>query len=307
MPALTNATRHREPWASRGSASAQVIGWAIVVLLHLGPGVATSHAAEQADRSPAIADGETTHYPSGGAQIETYVARPKPPGKHPAVMIVHDDLGLNDAMRNIAQLFARAGFVAFTPNLASRGARGLPPASGTMGAATLNRLGLPPSQTVNDLLAGFKVLQQDTDVDASKISAIGLGWGGYRVWKMAEQLPTLYRGVVFYGVTPTEDEISTIHAPILGHYAQYDFILTASVLKTRKQLGQKFTFHIYPTTRGFLGGGSANSALDIAALAGEVDLYALETSRKTERPAPSTGDTRHARLALERTLAFLRN
>lgn len=281
---------------------------AIALALLLGPtGAANQAAAGQANPSAAIADGETIRYPSGGAQIETYVARPKPPGKHPAVIVVHDDLGLNDPVRNIAQLFARAGFVAFAPNLASRGGRALPPASGTMGASTLNRLGLPPAQTVNDLLAGFKFLQQDPGVDLSRISAIGLGWGGYRVWKMAEQLPTLHRGVVFYGVTPTEDEVSAITAPMLGHYAQYDFILTASVLKTKKQLGQKFNYYIYPSARGFLGGGSASSALDMAALAGEVDLYALEADRKSQRAEPGRGDTRPARLALERTLAFLRN
>ena len=125
--------------------------------------------------------------------------------------------------------------------------------------------------------------------------------------KMAEQLPSLHRGVVFYGVTPTEDEVARITTPFLGHYAQYDFILTASVVKTKKQMGERFTYHIYPTTRGFFGGGSAGSALDIAALAGEVDLYALEADKKTERVTASKGDARPARVALERTLAFLRN
>lgn len=248
-----------------------------------------------------------TRYPSGGVQIETYVVRPGISGARPAVIVVHDDLGLNEAVRNIAQIFARAGFVAFAPNLASRGGAQLPPASGTQGAGTLNRLGLSPTQSVTDLVAAFRFLQQDGGVDASKISAVGLGWGGYRVWKMAEQLPGLHRGVVFYGVTPTEDEIARITTPFLGHYAQYDFILTASVLKTKKQMGEKFTYHIYPTTHGFFGGGSAGSALDIAALAGEVDLYALEADKKTERVTASKPDARPARVALERTLAFLRN
>ena len=100
MPALTTATRPRQPWASRTSTSAQVTGWAIVVALHLGPGVATNHAAEQGDRSPAIADGETIRYPSGNAQIEAYIARPKSPGQYPAVIVVHDDLGLNNPVRS---------------------------------------------------------------------------------------------------------------------------------------------------------------------------------------------------------------
>jgi carboxymethylenebutenolidase len=272
--------------------------------------LATPIVAAQQPRgsaSAAAVDSDTIRYSSGTAQIETYVARPKTTGKHPAIIVVHDDLGLNDAIRNIAQLFARAGFVAFAPNLASRGTAALPPTSGTMGERTQNRLGLPPAQTVNDLLAAFAYVQQDANVEATKISAVGLGWGGYRVWKMAERLPALHRGVIFYGVTPTEDEITTINTPILGHYAQYDFVLTASVLKTKKQLGQKFTYYVYPTTRGFFGGGSANSALDIAALTGEADIEALQADRKAERTTPTKGDTPPARQALERTLAFLRN
>jgi carboxymethylenebutenolidase len=261
--------------------------------------------AQQGGQPEAVS--ETTRYPSGSAQIEAYIARPKVPGKHPGVIIVHDDLGLNDPIRGLAGLFARAGFVALAPNLASRGTGVVPAASGTQGAGSLNRLGLPPNQTVNDLVAAFKFLQQDAGIDASKISAVGLGWGGYRVWKLAQQIPTLHRGVVFYGVTPTEDDIAKINTPILGHYAQYDFLLTASVLKTKKQLGQKFTYHIYPTTRGFFGGGSAQSALDMAALAGEVDLYAIEAEQKTKKAAPTTGDSAPARQALQRTLAFLRN
>jgi len=91
----------------------------------------------------------------------------------------------------------------------------------------------------------------------------------------------------------------------LGHYAQYDFLLTASVLKTQKQLGKTFTYYIYPTDRGFFGGGSSGSAADLAALAGEVDLYALEADKTIRKAA--AGDAPPAKLALQRTLAFLRN
>ena len=244
-------------------------------------------------------------YPSRADQIEAFVSRPKTGGRHPAVVVVHDDLGLNDAIRSVTQVLAQAGFVAFAPNLASRGPGTLPPASGTQGAGTANRLRLPVVQTVNDVVAAFQFLQQDAGVDAARISAIGFGFGGYRVWKMAQQLPALHRAVVFYAVTPTEDAISTINTPVLGHYAQYDFVLTASVLKTQKQMGKKFTYYIYPADHGFFG-GSSGGALDIAALAGVIDVPFVDADKKTQKAPVGTPDAA-ARLAFQRTLAFLKN
>ena len=250
-------------------------------------------------------DSETVRYPSRADQIEAFVSRPKTGGRHPAIVVVHDDLGLNDAIRSVTQVMAQAGFVAFAPNLASRGPGTLPPASGTQGAGTANRLRLPVVQTVNDVVAAFQFLQQDAGVDAARISAIGFGFGGYRVWKMAQQLPALHRAVVFYAVTPTEDAISTINTPVLGHYAWYDFVLTASVLKTQKQMGKKFTYYIYPADHGFFG-GSSGGALDIAALAGVIDVPFVDADKKTQKAPVGTPDAA-ARLAFQRTLAFLKN
>lgn len=263
-------------------------------------------ATAQAPRQAAAVDAQTVKYPSGNAQIESYIARPRTPGKHPAIIVVHDDLGLNEPIRNVARLFAQAGFVALAPNLLSRG--GAAPAQPAMGPQRPPASRLPVNQTVQDVRAGFTFLEKDAGVDATKISAIGLGWGGFRVWRLAQQVPTLHRAVVFYGVTPSDDQLGKISAPVLGHYAQYDFLLTASVLKTQKQLGKKFTYHVYPTDRGFFGGGSSGSAIDITALAGEVDLFALSAPGSApQKAAPGRAEAAPARLALERTLAFLRN
>jgi dienelactone hydrolase len=58
-------------------------------------------------------------------------------------------------------------------------------------------------------------------------------------------------------VTPTDDDrLRTIRTPILGHYAERDYLITARVLKTKKLLGERFTYHIYPTVPGFFGGGT---------------------------------------------------
>jgi hypothetical protein len=72
-----------------------------------------------------------------------------------------------------------------------------------------------------------------------------------RVWQLAQSTPVLHRAVVFYGVTPTnDDQLRTITTPILGHYAELDYLITARVLKTKQLLGDRFTYYIYPTVPG---------------------------------------------------------
>jgi carboxymethylenebutenolidase len=292
-----------------------MVSWKLSLAIALTAGVVTAYAfsgtsgsaATFERQAPAAADvdAKTVHYPSGGASIEAYVARPKSAGKPPAVVIVHDDQGLNDAIREIARQFAAAGFVALAPNLASRPGRA--PAAQQRGAGTGQQgsplTELPLNQTVEDVKAAFAFAQTDPGVDATKISAVGFGWGGWRAFKMAEQIPTLYRAVVFYGTTPTDDQLSQIRAPILGHYAEYDFQTTAGVLVTKRRLGDKFTYHIYADTdRGFFGGSSG--AIDFITITRGRDDAA---DRAAGGDKSQTGAAAAGRLAWERTLAFLRS
>src|SRR3979490_1023976 len=65
-------------------------------------------------------DAATVQYDSGGVKIDAYVAKPKGGGKNPAVIVIHDNQGLNDPMREVARQFAAAGFVSRPPDGASR-------------------------------------------------------------------------------------------------------------------------------------------------------------------------------------------
>ena len=210
----------------------------------------------QAAQSLRAVDAQPIQYPSGDATIDAYIARPQGASKHPAVIVLHDDLGLNNRFRELTRQFAQAGFITLAPHFPSRSKtpasepREGPPQRGAVA-------GLDWQDTIEDLRAGFTFLQQDSGVDAARISAVGVGWGEFRVWKLAEETPALHRAVVFYGVTPTDDDrLRAIRTPVLGHYAQRDYLITARVLKTKKLLGEKFTYYIYPTVPGFFGGGT---------------------------------------------------
>ena len=245
-------------------------------------------------------EAETVRYASGSAEIAGYLARPAGDGgRRPAVVLVHDDQGLTDAVRNAVRFLAAEGFVVLAPDLVSRLPDGPAPAPGGRPAARVARL--PLEATVQDVTAAFEFLAGDPEVDAERISAVGFGWGGWRTWKLAERTPALHRAVVFYGTTSDDRRLDGIRTPVLGHYAEYDFQTTAQVLATKRRLGERFAYHVYPDMdRGFAGGGSG--AIDYVALVRGRDGGAAES---TDEGAPAAvADA--VRLAWERTLSFLR-
>ena len=233
---------------------------------YLVPGSSASPRALTPEPKPQAADNadaQTVHYESGGTNIEAYLAKPKAGGRHSAVIVVHDNQGLTQAVQNVSRRFAEAGFVALAPNLLSRSGGPVAPERAPIAITQL-----PMYQPIDDLRATFTHLQEDSDVDVAKISSVGFGWGGWRVYKMAAEMPTLYRAVVFYGVAPTDGSLADIKAPVLALYAQQDFQVTGNMLWTQKQLGKKFNYVIYPNAaHGFFatggtmpGGGSPYNA-----------------------------------------------
>ncbi len=252
--------------------------------------------------APAAA-GQTVEYPSGTRSIEAYLIRPSTEtgARAPAVIVIHDNQGLTDAVRATARLLAADGFVALAPDLVSRLADRPQQAPSGRGRRPAPVAALSLSQTAQDVTAAFAFLQADPRVDPERISVLGFGWGGWRAFKLAELTPTLHRAVVFYGTTSDDRQLHKIRAPVLGHYAEYDFQTTAQALATKRRLGERFTYHIYPDMdRGFFGGSS-----------GAIDYEALVRGRASQN-VPSQTDPASAavtdavRLAWNRTLDFLR-
>ena len=221
-------------------------------------------AATAQENATANVATETIHYDSGGFNIDAFVAKPAGGGKHPAVLVIHDNLGLNDSIRDIARQFAAAGFIALAPDLTSRlgGTRTPDQMAQAVGQ-------LSPNVSIQDARAAFAYLLKDSDVDSAKISTVGFGWGGWRSFMLAVSVPELYRAVVYCGSTPSQS-FEAVHAPVLAHYAQFDFRTTGNALLTEKTMteaGKKFTYFVYPqVNRGFYAPGMQYSG-DAAKLA----------------------------------------
>ena len=266
-------------------------GLVAVGLAGVVPWGGATHLAE----AQTAVDAQHVQYSSAGTTIEAYVARPQGASKSPGLILVHDSLGLNETFQALTRRFAEAGFVALAPHFPSRSGTPAvePPATGSPRRPPVS--GLNASETVRDLGAAFAFLSQDAGVDAARISVVGVGWGGYRAWKLAEQTPALHRAVIYYGITPSDDDrLRTIDAPVLGHYAEQDYLVTARVLKTKQLLGEKYAYHIYPTVPGFVRGGTGQ--LLPSPLEGQVSL----------RGSSPQAVAAAAMQAWTRTLEFLR-
>lgn len=200
--------------------------------------VAFPQAAEQPD-----VETQTVEYPTDNGNISAALVKPKgAAGKLPGLLVVHTDRGLNDRFLVYVRRLAAGGFATLAPDLLSR-AGGTAKFSLAQAGQETARLG--PEATVSDVKAGYEFLAKKPDVDAQKISAVGFGWGAWRVFRLAEEVPELHRAVVFFGVTPTEG-LEKIRTPFLSHYAQLDFRVTGNALWTEKMLGKNFTYYVYP-------------------------------------------------------------
>jgi carboxymethylenebutenolidase len=247
------------------SNSAVGLGCCLILLLFTGSNGWSAPFTVRQGTQDVNPNTQIVTYDSGGGNISAFLARPRAEGKHPAVIVIHDNQGLNDGIRNVARQLAAAGFVALAPDLVSR----------TGGTTTSRQAeavlgGLSPQQSVEDLRAGFAFLEKYPGVDPDKISSIGFGWGGWRSFKLAATLPKLYHAIVFYGATPV-DGLENVHASVLANYAQFDFFDTGNSIWTEdslKQFGGKFSYYIYPKTyRGFFSTDGPNYDAEAAKLA----------------------------------------
>jgi carboxymethylenebutenolidase len=243
--------------------------WLVVAAIFFAPLFFISkasrlHGAPAQENSTASVATETIHFDSGGFNIEAFVAKPDSGGKHPAILVIHDDQGLDDSIREIARQFAAAGFLALAPDFTSRLGGTRAPDQMAQAVARLS-----PNLSVQDARAAFAYLQMDSDVDTTKISTVGFGWGGWRSFMLADSAPELYRAVIYCGSTPSQS-FDAVHAPVLAQYAQFDFRTTGNALLTEKTMtesGKQFAYFVYARAyRGFYAPGTQYNA-DAAKLA----------------------------------------
>ncbi len=165
---------------------------------------------------------ETVPSPQGNGSIRAYLARPAKVGKLPAVLVIHENRGLNPYIEDVARRLAVANFLAFAPDgLTSVGEY---PRDDEKGAVLFTKV--DENKMIQDFLASAEWLKSRPDC-TGKLGAVGFCFGGRMVNTLATRLPDLSAAVPFYGTQPTAEDAAKIKAPLLLHYASLDTRITS--------------------------------------------------------------------------------
>jgi carboxymethylenebutenolidase len=161
--------------------------------------------------------------PSGSETIAGYLAAPESPGKHPALVVLHEDWGLTGWVKEQTRKLARQGYVALAVDL-YRGQVAYDPAY-----AYELMTNVPPERALQDMEAAIHFLGARADVNRDRMGSIGWSMGGKWSLLLAVNYPVLAACVSNYGSMPTDPaDIQKIQAPVLAIFAGDDRYITAS-------------------------------------------------------------------------------
>ena len=187
---------------------------------------------------------ENITYPGAAGEMKGYLVSPlEAAGKLPAVIVIHENRGLNPHIRDVARRFALDGFLALAPDF-------LAPAGGTPANEDEARdmIGkLDPAQTIANAVATAAYLKQHSSSNG-KVGAVGFCWGGGVVNRLAVNAPDLAAAVAYYGSVPDPADVSKIKAKLLLHYAGLDERINAGIPAFRKALeaaGVEHQIYVY--------------------------------------------------------------
>jgi carboxymethylenebutenolidase len=175
-----------------------------------------------ADDKRIRAEAATVPSPRGNGSIKGYLVRPADTSKQPAVLVIHENRGLNPYIEDVARRLAVANYIAFAPDaLTSLGGY---PGDDEKGLAMFGQL--DRGKMAEDFFAAGAWLKARPD-GTGKLGAVGFCFGGGVVNQMAVRMGDgLAAGVPFYGVQPSAADAVTIKTPINAQYGELDARIT---------------------------------------------------------------------------------
>ena len=165
----------------------------------------------------------TVPSPQGNGSIKGYLVRPANAAKLPAILVIHENRGLNPYIKDVARRLAIADFIAFAPDgLTSVGGY---PGDDEKGLALFVKV--DRAKMLEDFLAAAMWLKSRPDC-TGKLGAVGLCFGGGIVNQLAVRMgPDLAAAVPFYGAQPSAADAAKIKASINAQYGELDTRITA--------------------------------------------------------------------------------
>jgi carboxymethylenebutenolidase len=156
-------------------------------------------------------------YPAPSGDIKAYLAQPKDVKKMPAVLVVHENKGLNPHIEDVTRRLALEGYLTIAPDALS--AAGGSPADPTEAAAMIKELDM--QQTISNFVAAAAYLKTHPQ-STGKVGVVGFCWGGAMANQLAVHSEDIIAAVPYYGKQPSDEDVAKIKASLLLHYAGQD-------------------------------------------------------------------------------------
>ena len=226
-------------------AAAGVTG--LMILNQLQPDYALAQQV-RADDPEIITSRVTVPSPDGHGSMNGLLAKPaKAEGKLPAVLVIHENRGLNPYVEDVVRRLAKAGYIALGPD-------GLSSVGGYPGNDETGRdlqAKLDPRKLLEDFFASFEYLR-DHPESTGKVGAVGFCYGGGVCNALAVAYPEMAASVPYYGRQPRAEEVPAIKAPLLVQYAEVDERINMGWLPYQAALianQKRFSVHFYAGTQ----------------------------------------------------------
>jgi carboxymethylenebutenolidase len=219
--------------------------------------------------------GEAITFPGPRGELQGHLASPPDPA--PGILVIHENRGLTDHIRSVAERLAGAGYAALAIDLLSE--EGGTAAIGDEGAVGAILGDAPPVRLVDDMRAGLDELERR--VPDGSLGIVGFCFGGAMVWSLLDAgEPRLAAAVPFYGPAPDAPDFTGNTAAVMGVYAELDDRVNASQERARAALeaaGLPHEIMVYPgVDHGFFNdtGGRYDPTQAAAAWADANDWFA---------------------------------
>jgi carboxymethylenebutenolidase len=209
---------------------------------------------------------------NGSRPVQCFVVYPEVKDKATAVIVIHENKGLTDWARLVADELAEAGFIAIAPDLLS----GMAPGGGNTkdfksegeATAAIGKLSMMADQVTGDLNAVADYVVKLPSCNG-KLAVSGFCWGGGQSFRFATDRKDLKAAFVFYGPPPQgQENLAKIQCPVYGFYGGNDNRINAMIPDSEKQmkgLGKTYEPVIYPGAgHGFMRSGEDPAGMNEA-------------------------------------------
>ena len=174
---------------------------------------------------------EMIQYPGDSVEMQAYQVKPVGDEKLPAVLVIHENKGLQPHIKDVTRRMALEGFLALAPDALS-------PFGGTpdnMDKAVQEIRELNYVSTVKNFVAAVQYLKT-SPLSTGKVGCTGFCWGGGMTNQVAVHSPDLLAAVPYYGIQPSAEDVPKIKAAMMLHYAGLDQRIDAGIPAFEKEL-----------------------------------------------------------------------